>query len=57
MKMKIAILGSTGSIGKSTLDVIRKDKIFFDPSVLMSHTIDEIFELPISIPTLIILLL
>ena len=26
MKMKIAILGSTGSIGKSTLDVIRKDK-------------------------------
>ena len=30
MKMKIAILGSTGSIGKSTLDVIRKDKKFFE---------------------------
>ena len=26
MKKKIAILGSTGSIGKSTLKVIRKDK-------------------------------
>ena len=25
MKKKIAILGSTGSIGKSTLDVIKKD--------------------------------
>ena len=30
MKMKIAILGSTGSIGKSTLDVIRKDKKKFE---------------------------
>ena len=30
MKKKIAILGSTGSIGKSTLDVIRKDKKNFD---------------------------
>ena len=30
MKMKIAILGSTGSIGKSTLDVIRKDKKNFE---------------------------
>ena len=26
MKKKIAILGSTGSIGKSTLEVINKDK-------------------------------
>ena len=26
MKKKIAILGSTGSIGKSTLEVIKKDK-------------------------------
>ena len=26
MKRKIAILGSTGSIGKSTLEVIKKDK-------------------------------
>ena len=30
MKKKIAILGSTGSIGKSTLDVIKKDKKSFD---------------------------
>ena len=28
--MKIAILGSTGSIGKSTLDIIRKDKKNFE---------------------------
>ena len=26
MKFKIAILGSTGSIGKNTLDIVRKDK-------------------------------
>ena len=30
MKLKIAILGSTGSIGKSTLEVIKKDKKNFD---------------------------
>jgi len=30
MKKKIAILGSTGSIGKSTLEVIKKDKSNFD---------------------------
>jgi 1-deoxy-D-xylulose-5-phosphate reductoisomerase len=30
MKKKIAILGSTGSIGKSTLDIIRRDKKNFD---------------------------
>ena len=30
MKKKIAILGSTGSIGKSTLDVIEKNKKDFD---------------------------
>ena len=30
MKKKIAILGSTGSIGKFTLDVIRKDKKNFE---------------------------
>jgi len=30
MKKKIAILGSTGSIGRSTLDVIKKDKNNFD---------------------------
>ena len=30
MKKKIAILGSTGSIGKSTLDIIRQDKKSFE---------------------------
>jgi len=30
MKKKIAILGSTGSIGTSTLEVIRKDKKNFE---------------------------
>ena len=30
MKKKIAILGSTGSIGRSTLEVIKKNKKNFD---------------------------
>ena len=34
MKKKIAILGSTGSIGQSTLDVINRDKSFFDVVLL-----------------------
>ena len=34
MKKKIAILGSTGSIGKSTLDVIKNDKKNFDVVLL-----------------------
>jgi len=37
MKKKIAILGSTGSIGKSTLDIIRKDKTNFEVVLLTSH--------------------
>ena len=37
MKMKIAILGSTGSIGTSTLDVIRKDKNFFEVVFLSAN--------------------
>ena len=37
MKMKIAILGSTGSIGKSTLDIIRKDKKNFDIVLLSAN--------------------
>tara|TARA_B100000029_G_C17551450_1_gene950265 strand:- start:570 stop:1736 length:1167 start_codon:yes stop_codon:yes gene_type:complete len=37
MKKKIAILGSTGSIGKSTLDVIRKDKNNFDIILLTAN--------------------
>ena len=37
MKKKIAILGSTGSIGKSTLDVIKKDKKNFDIFLLSAN--------------------
>ena len=38
MKKKIAILGSTGSIGKSTLNLIEKDKTNFEVVLLTSHT-------------------
>ena len=37
MKKKIAILGSTGSIGEFTLEVIRKDKKNFDVILLTAN--------------------
>ena len=37
MKKKIAILGSTGSIGKSTIEIIKKDKENFDIVLLTTH--------------------
>ena len=37
MKRKIAILGSTGSIGKSTLEVIKKDIKNFDVILLTAN--------------------
>ena len=37
MKKKVAILGSTGSIGKSTLDIIRKDKNNFEVVFLSAN--------------------
>ena len=37
MKKKIVILGSTGSIGKSTLELIRKDKKNFDVVLLTAN--------------------
>ena len=37
MKKKIAILGSTGSIGKSTLEIIRKDKKNFNIILLSAN--------------------
>ena len=37
MKKKIAILGSTGSIGRSTLEVIKKDKKNFDVILLTAE--------------------
>ncbi len=37
MKKKIAILGSTGSIGENTLKIIRKDKKSFDVNLLTTN--------------------
>ena len=37
MKRKIAILGSTGSIGKTLLDIISKDKKNFDVQLLTAN--------------------
>ena len=37
MKKRIAIIGSTGSIGKSTLEVIKKDKKKFDIILLTAN--------------------
>ena len=37
MKKKIAILGSTGSIGQSTLEVIKKDKKNFNVILLTAN--------------------
>ena len=37
MKMKIAILGSTGSIGNNTLDIIKKDKKNFEVIFLSAN--------------------
>jgi|TARA_Y100000389_G_scaffold80358_1_gene77049 1-deoxy-D-xylulose-5-phosphate reductoisomerase len=38
MKKKIIILGSTGSIGKSTIDIIKKDQKSFDIKLLSTNT-------------------
>ncbi|MDC0215529.1 1-deoxy-D-xylulose-5-phosphate reductoisomerase [Candidatus Pelagibacter sp.] len=38
MKKKIAILGSTGSIGKSTIDIIKKDKKNFEIILLTTNS-------------------
>ena len=38
MKKKIAILGSTGSIGKQTLEIIKKDKNKFKIVLLSSNS-------------------
>tara|TARA_B100001057_G_scaffold489542_1_gene576016 strand:- start:5762 stop:6925 length:1164 start_codon:yes stop_codon:yes gene_type:complete len=44
MKKKIAILGSTGSIGKSTIDIIKKDKKNFEIILLTTHkNINELY--------------
>jgi len=38
MKRKIAVLGVTGSIGRSTLDVITHGKEYFEPVLFSAHT-------------------
>ncbi|GHU81113.1 1-deoxy-D-xylulose 5-phosphate reductoisomerase [Spirochaetia bacterium] len=38
MKKRVAVLGATGSIGKSTLDVLRAGKEYFTPVLFSSHT-------------------
>ena len=38
MKKKIAILGSTGSIGKTTYNIISKDKKTFEINLLSTNT-------------------
>ena len=42
MKKKIAILGSTGSIGRSLIDIIKKDKKNFDVILLTANKNDKI---------------
>ena len=37
MKKKIAVFGSTGSIGKTTIDIIKKDKEKFEVILLTSN--------------------
>ena len=37
MKKNIAILGSTGSIGQTTFDILKKDKNFFDIRLLTTN--------------------
>ena len=45
MKKKISILGSTGSIGESTLKIIKRDKKNFEINLLSTNTnINKIFK-------------
>ena len=37
MKIKIAILGSTGSIGRSTIEILKKDKKNFNVLLLTTN--------------------
>ena len=37
MKIKIVILGSTGSIGKNTLDIVKKNKKNFEVVLLTAN--------------------
>ena len=39
MKKKIVILGSTGSVGQNTIDILKKDKKNFDVILLSTQKI------------------
>lgn len=41
-KKRVAIFGSTGSIGTQALDVIRNNKMLFEVEILTAHTNDEL---------------
>ena len=43
-RKKVAVLGSTGSIGKSSLDVIRKYSSMLELSAISCHTNTELLE-------------
>jgi 1-deoxy-D-xylulose-5-phosphate reductoisomerase len=52
MKKRIAVLGATGSIGKSSLDIINKEKDKFDIVLLSAHSSrDELEQLKNSWPS------
>ena len=38
MKKKVAVLGATGSIGKSSLDIISRNKDIFEVSLISAHS-------------------
>ena len=51
MKKKVAVLGATGSIGKSTLDILRSEKDCLEPVLFSSHTnCDELQKLKKEFP-------
>ncbi|MFP3041919.1 1-deoxy-D-xylulose-5-phosphate reductoisomerase [Treponema primitia] len=57
MKKRVAILGVTGSIGRSTLEVIRTERDRFEPILFSSHTSsDELLTLGREFPDALLIL-
>ena len=51
MKKKVAVLGATGSIGKSTLDVLRNDRTCFEPVLFSANSnVEKLLELKKEFP-------
>ena len=50
MKKKIAILGSTGSIGRTLFKILKKDKINFEITLLTANKNVKEFALPALVP-------